>query len=62
MASKKITDEKPMTAVEMVEALGGKVSPDMETCVICGKTCRCAGVEFGSAEYVERIDRLHGRR
>ncbi|WP_163548351.1 hypothetical protein [Candidatus Frankia nodulisporulans] len=40
----------PVDAVAAVQALGGLISPDMATCVICGPSCRCADVEFGSAE------------
>ncbi|KJE20343.1 hypothetical protein FF36_05317 [Frankia torreyi] len=60
MGKKKISGS-PTDAVEAVQALGGLISPDMATCVICGPSCRCAEVEFGSDEYFARLDRVHGR-
>lgn len=51
--------------------LGAVVSPavtgaaplDEYACVLCRPAaCNCAEIEFGSPEYMARIDRLHGRR
>jgi hypothetical protein len=62
-----------VTAREILGQLGAKWSPAFSRpgpliftardCVLCGpdQDCRCAEIEFGSAEYFERLDRLHGR-
>jgi hypothetical protein len=59
MATKK--QDTPTDAVAIVESLGGRISPDMATCVICGPRCRCHEVTFGSDEYFARLDRIHRR-
>ncbi len=51
----------PIDPVEAITALGGRISSDMATCVICGPSCTCADVEFGSPEYFARFNRAHGR-
>jgi len=64
---------QPGNPVALLELLGAKVSPALtrsgpleitaRDCVLCGpaQDCRCAEIEFGSAEYFARLDRLHGR-
>jgi hypothetical protein len=51
--------------------LGAVVSPavtgdaplDQYACVLCRPApCNCAEIEFGSPEYMAKVDRLHGRR
>lgn len=66
-------DHGPVGPAELLEHLGAKMSPALSRpgplritsrdCVLCGpeQDCRCAEVEFGSAEYFARLDRLHGR-
>lgn len=60
--------------MEMLEQLGAKISPALtrpgplritaRDCVICGPDmdCICHTIEFGSPEYFERLDKLHGKR
>ncbi len=52
----------PTDPVQVVRALGGLISGDMKTCVLCEGTCICASLEFGTPEYFAHTDRAHGRR
>lgn len=63
-----------MDPLEALNTLGAKVSPALtrpgplritaRDCVICGpdQDCICHTIEFGSAEYMARLDALHGRK
>jgi hypothetical protein len=41
----------------------GELSITSRDCVICGPSmdCICSTIEFGSPEYMARLDKLHGR-
>jgi hypothetical protein len=66
-------DPVNMDPLETLEALNAKLSPALtrrgpfrvtaRDCVLCGpgQDCRCAEIKFGSAEYMARLDALHGR-
>jgi hypothetical protein len=68
--------DTPASPAEILAELGAKWSPAFSRpgpltitaydCAICsrldpGTPCRCHEIEFGSAEYLARLDRLHGR-
>lgn len=60
-----------MAPLEILDALGAVVSPALtrpgplvvaaRDCVLCGpeQDCICHTIEFGSPEYMARLDRLH---
>ncbi len=66
--------ERHMDAKKALDSLGAKWSPTFDRpgplvitardCVLCGPDmdCRCNEIEFGSAEYMARLDKLHGRK
>lgn len=63
-----------ISPVKIVNELGGLISPALlrqgplefisRDCVICGPNidCICDSIEFGSAEYFVRLDRIHNRK
>jgi hypothetical protein len=68
--------DTPADPMSILRELGAKISPALTRpgplsitaydCAICsvldpGTECRCHEIEFASAEYLERLDRLHGR-
>ena len=64
------TNPDPM---QILDSLGAKWSPAFSRpgpltitsrdCVLCGpqQDCICDSIKFGSAEYFDRLDRLHGK-
>lgn len=37
-------EREQASAESLVRDLGGRISPDLATCVLCGRTCRCAPI------------------
>jgi hypothetical protein len=69
-----VTEQPRQDPAEVLAVLGAVVSPAFSRpgpfvitardCVLCGpeRDCYCDQIKFGSAEYVARLDALHGRK